>query len=93
MRTFRLVRSFVTRMDIDSSIQSILIRKNGIPPSKITPEATFAELGLDNFDSAELIMSLQIKYDLDIEVEDIESVKSIPEAIALLEDYLSKEAK
>lgn len=51
--------------------------------SEITPESSFKELGIDSLDTVELLMNLEDKLDMEIELD--QKVETIGELVAFIE--------
>lgn len=63
-------------------VSEILTDYKGIEAGGITPETTFVELELDSLDRVELIMNLEEKFSVQIDMESrIETVKDLVDII------------
>ena len=51
--------------------------------SEITPESSFKELGIDSPDTAELLMNLEDKLDMEIELD--QKVETVGDLVAFIE--------
>ena len=51
--------------------------------SEITPESSFKELGIDSLDTVELLMNLEDKLDMEIELD--QKVETVGDLVAFIE--------
>lgn len=62
----------------------------GVNLDTITPEANFvADLGADSLDTIELIMAFEEEFDLEIHDEEAELVKTVQQAVDLIDSKLN----
>ncbi len=74
-------------MDIESRIKKIIIEKLGVTESDVKPEANFmSDLNADSLDTVELIMELENQFDIVIEDEAAESLKTVGDAISYIKN-------
>ena len=52
--------------------------------SEITPESSFKELGIDSLDTVELLMNLEDKLDMEIELV-LQKVETVGDLVAFIE--------
>jgi len=79
---------------IEQKVTNILTEKLGIPPSEITPDASFVkDLGIDSLDYAELVMEFEQTFDLKIPDDDADKMQTIGQAIHYIADKLGKNDK
>lgn len=64
-------------------IASIVAERTGCDISAIKPESRFSELGIDSLDTVELLMSLEDKIGMEIELE--EKVETLGELDRLIQ--------
>jgi acyl carrier protein len=68
------------------TIQGILADNLGIDISSATPEASISDdLGADSLDAAELIMSLEDEFGIEIETVQSESLKTVGDLVTLVD--------
>nr|7AR9_T Chain T, SDAP1 [Polytomella sp. Pringsheim 198.80]7ARD_T Chain T, SDAP1 [Polytomella sp. Pringsheim 198.80] len=53
-----------------------------VDPNKITPTATFEELGLDSLDTVELVMALEEEFGLEIPDNEADKITTMADAIS-----------
>lgn len=74
-------------MDTFEKIKKIILDHLDVNEEDITPDADFMEdLGADSLDVAELIMSIEDEFNLEIEEEDLEGMQTIGDVV----EYLDK---
>ena len=68
-------------------LQEIIADKLGIEASEIKPESKFSEdLGADSLDLFEVVMGLEEAFDISIDNEDLDQIKTVQDAM----DYIVK---
>ncbi|MBU3804313.1 MAG: acyl carrier protein [Candidatus Cellulosilyticum pullistercoris] len=68
-------------------LQEIIADKLGIEASEIKPESKFSEdLGADSLDLFEVVMGLEEAFDISIDNEDLDQIKTVQDAM----DYIAK---
>ena len=71
--------------DTSEQVIRIVSEQLEVDKKKVTPEKAFTEdLGADQLDIVEIIMSLEEEFNIDISCEDAESITTVGQAI----DYL-----
>ena len=71
-------------------IKKILVETANVDGSKVTEEATLSEdLGIDSLDSVEIVLELESAYDIKIEDEEIQNLKTVGDIMKLVESKLS----
>ncbi|PON73962.1 Acyl carrier protein [Parasponia andersonii] len=67
-------------------VSRIIQEQLGVKASEIVPEANFAnDLGADSLDTVELVMALEEEFDIEIEDEEAEKIRTVKDAI----DYIT----
>ena len=68
-------------------LQEIIADKLGIEANEIKPESKFSEdLGADSLDLLEVVMGLEEAFDISIDNEDLDQIKTVQDAM----DYIVK---
>ena len=81
----------MTDSQIAERIQAIIVDKLGVEASEVTPEASFAgDLGADSLDTVELIMEFEKEFGISIPDDKAESISTVGEAIALIEEAVQQ---
>lgn len=71
-------------------LKQIIIEQLGVDPVLVTPEVTFhEELGADSLDDVELMLGVEEAFDIVIEDDDAEHVKTVAEAVTLVDAILT----
>ena len=74
-------------MDIIARVKQIIAEQLGVDESDVTPEASFVDdLGADSLDLVELIMAMEEEFDIKIEDEEAEKIKTVQDTI----DFVNK---
>ena len=64
-------------------VAKIIADYKDIDVATITPDSTFAELGVDSLDTVELLMNLEDKLDMEIELD--QKVETVGDLVAFIE--------
>jgi acyl carrier protein len=77
-------------MAVESKIKTIIAEQLGVKPEEVTPNASFVDdLGADSLDTVELIMALEVEFNVEIPDEDAEKMKTVGDAIKYIEEKAS----
>lgn len=76
--------------DTQKKVVTIIAEKLSIPAENITTDATFKDLGADSLDVVEIIMSFEENFGLEIKDEDAEKIKTVGEAVTLIQKFRTK---
>jgi acyl carrier protein len=79
-----------TKEDTLNKVITIISEKLNLPAQNITETSTFKDLGADSLDVVEIIMSFEESFGIEIKDEDAEKIKSIGEAVSLIQAYRTK---
>ena len=72
--------------DISSRVKAIIIDKLGVDENEVVPEASFTnDLGADSLDTVELIMEFEKDFDIQIPVDQAETISTVKQAIQFIE--------
>ena len=81
------------RSEIADKVCSILAEQLAVDAQKVTPAARFSEdLDADSLDLVEAVLALEEEFGVSIPEEEMESVKTVGEAIDLIAEKLSANA-
>ncbi len=73
-------------MSIESRVKQIVAEQLGVDDADVTANASFIDdLGADSLDIVELIMAMEEEFDVKIEDEEAENIKTVKNAI----DFIS----
>jgi acyl carrier protein len=74
-------------MAIEDRVKQIVAEQLGVDEADVTPEASFVDdLGADSLDLVELIMAMEEEFDVKIEDEEAEKIKTVQDVI----DFIKK---
>ncbi|MBR4702886.1 MAG: acyl carrier protein [Oscillospiraceae bacterium] len=73
------------------AIAELIADRNEIEVESITPETSFAELGIDSLDTVEMLMDLEDRIGAEIELD--EKVETVGELTAFIERKLEEQGK
>ena len=74
-------------MGSHAQIVELLVEKYGVDASKVSADATMADLGLDSLSVAELVFDIEDLFSIQVDTEDAE-FKTFGDAVALVDRYL-----
>jgi acyl carrier protein len=70
-------------------LKKIVIEQLGVDEAEVTPEASFVDdLNADSLDLVEAVLALEEEWNIDIPEEEMEGVKTVGQAVALVEQKL-----
>jgi acyl carrier protein len=68
--------------NIENKVKNIIKEQLDVTDSEITDDASFVDdLGADSLDQAELVMTLEEEFEMDIPDEDTENLRTVGSAI------------
>jgi acyl carrier protein len=77
------------RNDIEERVRKVLAEQLAVDESQVTPNARFAEdLNADSLDLTEAVLALEDEMGIEIPEEEMESVKTVGQAIDLVASKL-----
>ena len=77
--------------NISERVTKIIVDKLGVEEGEVTPEASFTnDLGADSLDTVELIMEFEKEFNISIPDEQAETITTVGEAVAYLEDNVKE---
>jgi acyl carrier protein len=75
----------VTDQEIEAKVIDIVAERMGQDRAKITREMSFVDdLNADSLDQVELVMELEVAFDIEIPDEQAEKIKTVGDAISLI---------
>jgi acyl carrier protein len=66
-------------------VRKVVAEEQKLPLEKVTPEATFEELGIDSLDGIHLLFALENEFNINITDDAVKKVKTIAELAAGVE--------
>ena len=77
------------RNEIETKVRKVLAEQLAVDESQVTPEARFAEdLNADSLDLTEAVLALEDEMGIEIPEEEMESVKTVAQAVDLVASKL-----
>jgi acyl carrier protein len=75
--------------DTFERFKALAVQVLAVDADKVTKEASFADdLDADSLDLAELVMSLEDEFDITVEEEELEDIKTVGQALDMVEAKL-----
>jgi acyl carrier protein len=83
----------VTQMeDVFSKVKDVIVEELNVKEDEIKMESSFTEdLGADSLDVVQLIMQFEDKFSIEIPDEEVESIKTVGDAVRYISDKLESE--
>ena len=74
--------------EILDKVRSVIVDQLNVDESEVTVEAAFVDdLGADSLDLVELVMALEEGFSISIPDEEVESIRTVADAVAYIEDH------
>ena len=68
-------------------LQAVVVEKLGVEAEAVTLEASFTEdLGADSLDLFEIVMGLEEEFNISIDNEDLEQIKTVQDALNYIKE-------
>lgn len=78
-------------MDLRLEVEQILCEKLFISPQEIAPESEIVnDLGADSLDLVEILITVEEKYDIDIDDMEAEKIVTVQDGISLLQKRIKE---
>lgn len=71
-----------------NAVAELIAERNDLDVSKITPETKFQDLGIDSLDTVEMLMDLEGKIGVEIELD--QKVETVGELVAFIESKMNQ---
>ena len=68
-------------MDVSQKVIEIIAREQHLDVTKITPDSTFAELGIDSLDVFTLLFELENAFKISIPDDDVRSLRTVNDVV------------
>lgn len=73
-------------MSLLEKIQEIIAEQLDVPQEQVAPEASFVDdLGADSLDLTELIMAMEDEFDIEIDDEEAQQLRTVQDVITYIE--------
>jgi acyl carrier protein len=77
------------REEIETRVRKVLAEQLAVDEGQVVPDARFAEdLNADSLDLVEAVLALEEEWSIDIPEEEMEGVKTVGQAVALVAQKL-----
>jgi acyl carrier protein len=74
-----------------STVTRIIHEQLHVPPDVITPESSFVDdLGADSLSLVEMTLCFEEAFDIDIEDEDVDKIRTVRDAIRYVEERVAR---
>jgi len=74
--------------ELFEKVKDVIVSQLNVEEAEVTEEASFIDdLGADSLDIVELVMALEETFDLKIPDEDAESIKTVADALAYIQEH------
>ena len=74
--------------EILDKVKSVIVDQLNVDETEVTVEAAFVDdLGADSLDLVELVMALEEGFNISIPDEEVESIRTVADAVAYIEDH------
>jgi acyl carrier protein len=74
--------------DILKRVTDVVVEQLAIDPAEVVPEASFQDdLGADSLDVVELVMAMENAFDIKIDDEAAQNIKTVRDAVKFVENY------
>ena len=71
-------------------LKKIIADVLNVDPEEITMETTFVDdLGADSLDLSQVIMGIEEEFDIEIDAEDTEDIKTVEQAVELIKNAVN----
>ena len=82
----------VEKTEIEERVKKVLAEQLAVEESQVTMEARFSEdLNAESLDLVEAVLALEEEWDIEIPEEEMENVKTVGQAVALVGSKLGVE--
>lgn len=76
-------------MNVFETVKGIIVSELKVDAEKVTLEATLAEdLGADSLDAVEVIMAIENEYDIEIQDEAAQGLKTVQDVVNYIESQI-----
>lgn len=79
----------LTREEILAKLTTILVEQLACRENEVTEEATFDDLGADSLDQLEIIIAIEEEFEIDINDDEAEKLRTVGDVIDYIERALA----
>jgi acyl carrier protein len=78
--------------DVARRVTRVLAEMQKLDVSRITPESTFEELGIDSFDGVNILFAIENEFDIHVPDDDAKGLRSVGQMIDGVEKLVAARA-
>lgn len=78
--------------ELTSRVVALITSRQKLPQGKVTPESSFADLGIDSLDGIDLLFAFEEEFDVTIPEHLAQQMKNVPQVVAGLRTLLDRRA-
>ncbi|HME06508.1 MAG TPA: phosphopantetheine-binding protein [Bryobacteraceae bacterium] len=78
--------------ELTQRVMKVIADTQHMPLDKITPESTFAELGIDSLDGINILFAVENEFNVNIPDESAQTIKSVEEMVDGIAKLLAGDA-
>ncbi|HEV2691008.1 MAG TPA: acyl carrier protein [Bryobacteraceae bacterium] len=67
--------------ELTERVSKIIASAQHLPPEKITPDSTFAELGIDSLDGINILFAVESEFNVNIPDDAAQNIRSVRDVI------------
>ena len=83
-------KKYRKRITVEARIQSVIARKLGVEPDKVTTSADLVDdLGADSLDRQEIRLNLEDEFEIEISDEELAHIKNLEQATDCVAKHLN----
>lgn len=72
-------------MSVEKKVKGIISDQLEVAVDKLSMETTFEDIDADSLDIVELVMALEVEFDLEISDQEIENIKTVGDIVKYIE--------
>ena len=80
-------------MNITQKVIDIVTREEGLPPSVVRPDSTFAELGIDSLDALNILYAIEQEFEVEIPDSLAKNVTNVAQIVEVLASAVANHDK
>ena len=80
-------------MNITQKVIDIVTREEGLPPSVVRPDSTFAELGVDSLDALNILYAIEQEFEVEIPDSLAKNVTNVAQIVEVLASVVANHDK
>ena len=77
---------------LEERVIAMIASRRNLPPGTITPQTTFAEIGVDSLDAIELVFKFEDAFNVSITDEAVQQMRTVEDVIVTLRTAMASGA-